>query len=64
MKKWYLFSAIFQIVVGVAAIISYIVLAASGEPLGRWTVTLILAILFVIIGIINLVEWNQANKKN
>ena len=63
MKKWNLFSSLFQIIVGIAAMVAYFIIAASGEPLGRWTVTLILAILFVIIGIINLVDWNQANKK-
>lgn len=44
MSKWRLFSSIFQITVGIAAIIAYIVIAASGEPLGKWTVTLLLAI--------------------
>ena len=35
MSKWRLFSSIFQIVVGIAAIIAYIVIAASGELLGN-----------------------------
>ncbi len=52
MSKWRLFSSIFQIAVGIAAIIAYIVIAASGEPLGKWTVTLLLAIAFVVIGAI------------
>ena len=32
MKKWNLFAAIFQIVVGIAAIVAYIVVAASAAP--------------------------------
>lgn len=63
MSKWQLFSSIFQVVVGVAAIIAYVVIAAAGEPLGRWTVTLILAIAFVIIGIVGIVDWKKGNKK-
>ena len=63
MSKWQLFSSIFQMVVGVAAIIAYVVIAAAGEPLGRWTVTLILAIAFVIIGIVGIVDWKKGNKK-
>lgn len=51
MNKWHLFSSIFQIVVGVAAIIAYVVIAASGEALGKWTITLILAIAFLIMGV-------------
>ena len=56
MKKWNLFASIFQIVVGLAAMIAYIVIAASGEPLGKWTVTLILAIAFVVMGMIALID--------
>ena len=60
MSKWRLFSSIFQIVVGIAAIIAYIVIAASGEPLGKWTVTLLLAIAFVVIGAIGIADWKKS----
>ena len=60
MSKWRLFSSIFQIVVGIAAIIAYIVIAASGEPLGRWTITLLLAVAFVVIGVIGIVDWKKS----
>ena len=63
MSKWRLFSSIFQIVVGIAAIIAYIVIAASGEPLGKWTVTLLLAIAFVLIGVIGIADWKKSNRK-
>ena len=59
MNKWRLFSSIFQIIVGIAAIIAYGLIASDGEELGRWTVTLLLAIAFVIIGVINIVDWNK-----
>ena len=62
MSKWRLFSSIFQIVVGIAAIIAYIVIAASGEPLGKWTVTLLLAIAFIVIGAIGIVDWKKRSK--
>ena len=63
MSKWRLFSSIFPIVVGIAAIIAYIVIAASGEPLGKWTVTLLLAIAFVVIGAIGIADWKKSNRK-
>ena len=63
MSKWRLFSSIFQIVVGIAAIIAYIVIAASGEPLGKWSVTLLLAIAFVVIGVIGIADWKKSNRK-
>ena len=63
MSKWHLFSSIFQITVGIAAIIAYIVIAASGEPLGKWTVTLLLAIAFVVIGVIGITDWKKSKKQ-
>ena len=55
-----LFAAIFQIVVGIAAIVAYVIIAASGEALGKWTVTLLLAIAFVVIGVIGIIDWNKS----
>ena len=62
MKKWSLFVAIFQIVVGIAAIVAYVVVAASGEPLGKWTITLMLAIAFVVMGVIGAIDYVKSNK--
>ena len=64
MKKWNLFAAIFQIIVGIAAIIAYIFVAASGEPLGKWTITLIFAIAFVVMGVIGLIDFLKLNRQN
>lgn len=55
MKKRKLFVPVFQISVGIAAIAAYAVLAVSGEPLGKWTVSLLLGITFSIIGIIGII---------
>lgn len=63
MNKWRLFSSVFQIVVGVAAIIAYVVIAAFGEALGKWTITLILATAFLIMGVIGIVDWKKSKKQ-
>ena len=60
---WKLMASIVKLVIGIAAIISYIIIAISGEPMLKWTVTLILAIGFVIIGIIGIVDWIKAKKE-
>ena len=51
-SKWYLISSIIQLVFGLCAIASFVILAISGEDIKRWIVTLILAIAFVVLGII------------
>ena len=65
-NAWKLIASIVQLVVGIAAIISHIIIAINGEAMLKWTVTLILAIGFVIIGIIGIVDWIRAknNKRD
>ena len=58
-SKWQLFASIFQLIVGVLAIASFIILSASGENVGRWIVTLILSIAFVVLGIMGIIEYKS-----
>lgn len=60
-SKWWLISSIIQLVVGVLATISFVILAISGENITRWIITLLLAIAFVIIGIIGIIDY-KSNK--
>lgn len=63
MKRWSLFAAVMQLCTGIAAVAAYIVLAAGGEPLGKWTVTLILAIAFIVLGAIGLADWVKEKRR-
>ena len=58
-SKWQLVASIFQIVVGVLAIASFIIIGLNGENLTRWIVTLILAVAFVVLGIIGIVDYKS-----
>ena len=62
MKKWPLIAAIMQLLIGIAAVAAYIVVAVGGEPLGKWTITLLLAIGFVIMGILGVIDWKKERK--
>lgn len=57
--KWYFISSIIQLLIGASAIIAFVVLAISGENMSRWIVTLILAVAFIVLGIIGMAD----NKK-
>lgn len=63
MKKWNLLSSVIQLCIGMAAVAAYIVLALNDEPLGKWTVTLILAIAFVVLGTIGIADWVKERNK-
>ena len=63
MKRWSLLAAVMQLCTGIAAVAAYIVLAAGGEPLGKWTVTLILAIAFIVLGAIGLADWVKEKRR-
>ena len=60
-NKWQLFSSIFQLTVGMLAVLSFAILGFSGENMTKWIVTLILAIAFIVLGIIGIVDY-KSNK--
>lgn len=59
-SKWDLIRAIFQLVVGILAVLSFVMLWLSGEDMTRWIVTLILSVAFVTLGIIGIVEYKSS----
>lgn len=56
-SKWKLFASIFQLVIGILAIASFVIIASSGENVTRWIVTLILSIAFVVVGIVGIIDY-------
>ena len=56
-SKWQLISSVFQLAVGIAAVVAFVVLAVNGENMARWIVTLILAAAFIVLGVIGLVSY-------
>lgn len=60
-NKWQLFSSIFQLTVWILAVLSFAILGFSGENMTKWIVTLILAIAFIVLGIIGIVDY-KSNK--
>ena len=55
-SKWYLISSIFQVLVGLIAIVFFIILAINGEVMTRWIITLLLAVAYVVIGTIGIID--------
>ena len=62
-SKWNLISSIIQLVFGILAIIAFIILAINGEIMTKWIITLLLAIAFVIMGIIGIIDHKSKNKE-
>ncbi|HPW52886.1 MAG TPA: hypothetical protein PLI19_01395 [Erysipelotrichaceae bacterium] len=63
MSKWYLLASVFQLIIGVLAIVAYILIALTGESLGNWTVTLLLAIGYVVLGLVGILDCRNVSKK-
>ena len=55
-SKWYLVSSIFQVLVGLIAIVFFIILAVNGGVMTKWIITLFLAIAYVVIGTIGIID--------
>ena len=60
-SKWQLIASIFQLIVGLAAIISFAILGFCGENMAKWIVTLIVSVAFVVLGIIGIIDY-KSNK--
>lgn len=58
-NKFYLFSSIFQLIVGIAGIIAFVILAINKEMMGKWIITLLLAIAFSIMGVIGIEDYKK-----
>ena len=63
MKKWPLIAAIMQLCIGIAAVAAYTVIAIGGEPFGKWTVTLLLAIAYIVLGAIGMIDWVKEKRR-
>ena len=60
-SKWQLFASIFQLVVGLCAVVSFATLGFGGENMTKWIGTLILSVAFVVLGIVGIIDY--ASKK-
>ena len=60
-SKWQLFFSIFQLIVGVMAIIAFIIVGISDGNITKWIITLILSIAFVVLGIIGIINYKKIN---
>lgn len=58
-SKRNLIISIFQLVVGLLAIGVFFVAICNGENITKWLITLILAVAFVVIGIIGIVDYKS-----
>lgn len=58
-RKWQLFASIFQLIVGLMAIISFVIIGFGGESMTKWIVTLILSVAFVVLGIIGIIDYKS-----
>ena len=55
-------ASIFQLVIGILAIGAFVVVVASGENIGKWIITLILAIGFVFLGVMGIIDYKSNSK--
>jgi hypothetical protein len=58
-KKWCLIVSLTQILVGVLGVAAFAIMAAGGEDMQRWIITLVLALGYVAMGIMGIIEWRK-----
>ena len=60
-SKRNLIVSIFQLVIGLLAIVAFAILGFDGEDMTKWLITLLLAVAYVILGIIGIRDY-KSNK--
>lgn len=58
-NKWKLTASVFQLVIGIVAVVAFVLVGLSGENMAKWIVTLILSIAFVVLGIIGILDYRS-----
>ena len=58
-SKLSLISSIIQLMFGILAIVAFIILLINEEHISKWIITLLLAVAFVIIGIIGIIDYKR-----
>lgn len=61
-SKFGLISSIIQLIFGMLAIVSFIILVINKEDISRWVITLLLAVALVIVGIIGIINYKINDK--
>ncbi len=57
--KWNLIASIFQLVIGVLGVISFLILGIGGEDMTPWLITLVVASAISMLGIFGIVEYKK-----
>ncbi|MBE6631247.1 MAG: hypothetical protein E7623_00945 [Ruminococcaceae bacterium] len=56
-SKRTLFASIFQAVIGILAIAAALIVGLNGENMTKWIITLILALAFLVMGIMGIADY-------
>lgn len=60
-SKRKLIISVFQLIIGILAIAAFVILSLNGENMLKWIITLLLAIAYVVFGIIGIIDY-KSNK--
>ncbi len=59
-NKRALIASIFQLAVGIAVAVAFVIVALNGENVTRWLVTLALGIAFIVLGVIGIIDYSSS----
>ena len=58
-NKKTLILSIFQIVIGIFAILAFIIALINNENMKKWIITLFLAVSYVVLGVIGIIDYKS-----
>ena len=58
-SKWHLIASIFQLVIGVMAVVAFVVVGSNDENMIKWVATLLLSIGFIVLGVFGILDYKK-----
>lgn len=58
-NRYTVFAGVFQIIIGLAAVISFFILLSGEEKMLKWIPTLLVSVGFIVIGITDLANYKK-----
>ncbi len=58
-SKWYLIASVFELIIGIVAVVAFVISGLNDENMIKWIVTLILSVALIVLGIVGIKNYRS-----
>lgn len=53
-SKWYLIASVFELIIGIVAVVAFVILGLNDENMIKWIAALALSLVCIVLGIVGI----------